>query len=224
MIVVKGVTHRGSLLGISTSVYQCPFGEQGVLLSDNWPPWRLCRTPSASSHIIKQHIHVKHLDNTDHMTSSQLLIFYSPWYAHRAPTLACVGGEEMPNEWKALRNETLEGRKRKGLHEKGMGRGSSRQLCRRAGFHCPIDETGGQGPDGGRASLIGVTLRLSAGRLWNHMRPCCCNLTCTSLMICRLCIRATACFSMIQGMQGDLYYPNESALSFLKWISNNFAV
>lgn len=46
-----------------------------------------------------------------------------------------------------------------------MGQGSSRQLCLRDGSHCHSDEAGGQGPDGGRAWLIGVTLRLSAGGL-----------------------------------------------------------
>lgn len=45
---------------------------------------------------------------------------------------------------------------------KGAGWGSSCQLCSGDGSHCPQDRTGGQGPDGRQALLIGVTLRLSA--------------------------------------------------------------
>lgn len=42
-------------------------------------------------------------------------------------------------------------------------------------LHCPSEEAAGQGPDGGRAWLMGVTLRLSAGCAGRHMRPSGCN-------------------------------------------------
>lgn len=44
-------------------------------------------------------------------------------------------------------------------------------------LYCPREEAVGQGPDGGRAWLMGVTLRLSAGCTGHHMRPYCCNRT-----------------------------------------------
>lgn len=61
-------------------------------------------------------------------------------------------------------------------------------------------------PMGGRASLMGVTLWLSAGRPGRHMRPYCCDRTCVSRMICRLCIRAIACLSMIEGMWVNFFH------------------
>lgn len=80
--------------------------------------------------------------------------------------------------------------------------GSSRQLCRQDGPHCPGEEAGGQGPDGGTAWLIGVTLRLSAGCVGT---TCDHTFMCMAMMICRLCIRAIACLSMIEGMWVKLH-------------------
>lgn len=45
-----------------------------------------------------------------------------------------------------------------------------------------------------------------SGASGRHMRPCCYDRTCMSMM-CGLCIRAIACLSMIEGMQLNVFHP-----------------
>lgn len=61
-----------------------------------------------------------------------------------------------------------------------------------------------------------------SGASRRHMRPYCCDRTCMSMMICRLCIRAIACLSMIEGMWVNLFHPYAHAHTGMHTLSHSF--
>lgn len=61
-----------------------------------------------------------------------------------------------------------------------------------------------------------------SGASRRHMRPYCCNRTCVSMMICRLCIRAIACLSMIEGMWVNLFHPYAHAHTGMHTLTHSF--
>lgn len=61
-----------------------------------------------------------------------------------------------------------------------------------------------------------------SGASRRHMRPYCCDRTCVSMMICRLCIRAIACLSMIEGMWVNLFHPYAHAHTGMHTLTHSF--